>query len=147
MIQIDQALQTRYMAQITGLDVVHENGVYQVWGTTAYGNPVVGTYVPTAGRAYATIIVLQNDITPATLKHSNDTDGIFRVLLAYPVNTGAVAAKLKADAIFAAFPIGQRLTYGGVTLTIMSNHRQPGVPESGWYRLALTIGYRATIER
>ncbi len=147
MIQIDQGLITRFMAEITGLDVVHENGIYQVWGSSSYGNPIVGTYVPTAGRPYCEIIVLQNDVTPATLRHSNDTDGVFRVLLNYPVNTGAVAAKLKADQIFEAFPIGQRLTYGGVTLTIMSNHRQPGVPESGWYRLALTIGYRATIQR
>jgi len=147
MIEIDQALITRFMATVTGIDVVHENGVYQVWGTTSYGNAIVGVYVPTAGRPYAEIIVLQNDITPGTLKDSNDTDGILRVLLAYPANTGAVAAKQKADQIATSFQIGQRLSYGGVKLTIMSNNRHPGVPEDGWYRMALTAGYRATVSR
>lgn len=131
MIEIDQALLTAFIGGGFGLPVAHENL----------------SYSPAPGTAYAEVLVLQNDITALTLKHSNETDGVFRVLLNYPADTGAVAAKTKADEIFEVFKIGERLTYGGVTLTIRSNQRQPGVNEDGWYKLVLTMPYRALVPR
>jgi hypothetical protein len=130
-IKIDQALITQFIAGSFGIGVAHENLPFQ----------------PVGQAPYAEINVLQNDATPGTLNDTNDTDGVFRVILRYPFNTGAVAAKQKASEIFAAFKVGQRLTYEGVRLTILGNQRQPGVAEDGWYVLVLTMPYRAAIER
>lgn len=131
MLQIDQALISSFIAGSFGLPIVHENI----------------DYAPTAGTAYAELIVLQNDVTPATLADTNDTDGVFRVILRYPVGGGAVAAKTKADQIFSVFAIGQRLAYEGTTLTVLRNSRQPGVAEEGWFSLVLDMPYRANIVR
>lgn len=130
MLKIDQALVQRFTSGGFGLPIAHENA----------------PYTPT-GQPYAELLVLQNDRTPFSLADSDETDGVFRVILRYPVNGGAVAIKTKADEIFAAFKIGQRLTYSGQTLTIVSQQRQPGVPEEGWFKLLLTMAYRANIER
>lgn len=130
MLKIDQALVERFTGGGFGLPIAHENA----------------PYTPT-GAPYAELLVLQNDRTPYSLADSDETDGVFRVILRYPVNGGAVAIKTKADEIFAAFKIGQRLTYSGQTLTILSQQRQPGVPEDGWFKLVLTMAYKANIAR
>lgn len=130
-VEIDQALVKTFIDNITGLEIAHEND----------------DFTPTAGTAYAELRVLQNDTTPLNLKDTNETDGVFRVLLNYPSNGGAIAAKSKADTIFSTFKIGASLTYSGVTLTIVSNQRQPGLVEEGWYRIILTMNYRAFIAR
>jgi hypothetical protein len=130
-LQIDQALVSAFIAANFGLPIAHENIAY----------------TPTAQTAYAELLVLQNDKTPATLNDSDDTDGVFRVILRYPANTGAIAAKTKADQIFTVFAIGKRLTYAGTTLTIVRNSRQPGLAEDGWYKLVLDMPYRANIKR
>lgn len=130
-IEIDQALIQTFVNGAFGLPIAHENQ----------------QYTPTAGTAYVEIRVLQNDATPFTLKDSDETDGVFRVRLFYPADTGAVNAKSKADEIFATYKIGTRLTYNNVSLTVMSNQRQPGLAEDGWYQLVLTINYRAYVAR
>lgn len=130
-IKIDQALINHFIGEGFLLPIAHENQPYE----------------PSADTAYAELSVLQNDTTPYSLKDSNQTDGVFRVILRYPVDGGAVAIKQKADEIFAAFGIGRQLTYSGQALTITSQQRQPGFPESGWYKLVLTISYRASIAR
>lgn len=130
-VKIDQALVSAFISGNFGLGIAHENT----------------EFVPTAQSPYAELRVLQNDVTAGTLNDTNDTDGVFRVILRYPVYTGAIAPKLKADQIFAVFGIGTRLSYEGVTLTILNNQRQPGVAEDGWYVLVLTMAYRAAIER
>lgn len=131
MLKIDQALISAFIDGGFGLPIAHENI----------------DYAPTAGTAYVELLVLQNDVTPATLADSNDTDGVFRVILRYPIGGGAVAAKTKADQVFTVFAIGQRLSYDGVTLTILRNSRQPGVAEEGWFSLVLDMPYRANIVR
>lgn len=131
MIEVDQALIQTFIDNSFGLPIAHENQ----------------QYTPTAGTAYVELRVLQNDITPFTLKDSDETDGVFRIRLFYPADTGAVTAKQKADAIFSVYKIGATLTYNNVNLTVMSNQRQPGLAEDGWYQLVLTINYRAYLAR
>lgn len=130
-INIDKGLISAWIYGEFDIDVAHENMPYK----------------PTGQTPYAEVIVLQNDITPATLNDSNDTDGVFRVILRYPVNTGAIAPKVKADQIFSVFRIGTRIVYDGVMLTIMANQRGPGLAENGWYKLVLDMPYRANIKR
>lgn len=131
MLRVDQALLTAFTEANFGLPIAFENDHYD----------------PVPGTPYAEVRVRQNDVTPANLKHSNATDGVFRVILRYPANTGAVAAKAKADEIFAVFKIGQSFSYDGLTLTVTKNQRAPGVAEDGVYKIVLTIPYRAFTHR
>lgn len=131
MLKIDQALISAFITGEFCLGIAHENL----------------DYTPQHGKAYAELLVLQNDVTPATLADSNDTDGVFRVILRYPVNSGAVSVKTKADEIFSVFKIGQRLTYDNVDLVILGNRRQPGLGENGWYKVILDMPYRANLTR
>jgi hypothetical protein len=129
-LEIDQALVTAFLAGSFGIGVAHENRDYKP-----------------ENDPYAEIIVLQNDTTPFSLAHSDETDGVFRVILRYPAGSGAITPKTKAEEIRQHFKIGTRLTYGGASLTIKGHQRQPGVQEQGWYKLIINLPYRATLTR
>jgi hypothetical protein len=131
MLKIDQALISAFIDGNFGLSVAHENLPYNA----------------TDGAAYAELLVLQNDVTPLNLNDSNETDGVFRVILRYPANSGAIAVKQKADEIFGVFKVGARLRFDGVTVTITNNKRQPGIAEDGWYKIVLTMAYKAILNR
>jgi len=130
-VQIDQSLIKHFIDSAFGLPIAYENSEYD--------------QIP--GQPYAELIVLQNDTTMLNLKHTNETDGLFRIILRYPTDKGAIVAKTMAQNIFDAFVLGSRLTYGITTLTIVNHSRQQGVPEDGWYKLVLSIGYKALIRR
>lgn len=130
--KIDQAFTQAFITAAFGLAIVHENMNYK----------------PDEGTAYAELRLIPNDITPLTLADTNETDGLFRVWLRYPQGTGAVAAKTMADTIFATFPIGGKVTYGGQSATITRHNRMAGtLTDENWYELTLSIGYWAAITR
>lgn len=130
-IKIDQAFVQTFIDADLALEMAHENL----------------TYEPTAGTAYAELINLPNDITPLTLNDVNQTDGVFRILLNYPANEGAITPKTKADEILSAYKVGSQVCYDGQCATVTRQYRQPGTAENGWYRIVITIGYRAYIAR
>ena len=130
-VKIDQAFVSTFINADLGLPIAHENLPYE----------------PEPESAFVQIRTLDNDITGWGLSETNVTDGIFRALLFYPANSGAIAAKTKADEIFSAFPIGSQISYGGLNVTIRTHNRQPGVSESGWYKIIVDIGYWAALER
>ena len=129
MIEIDQAFTSAFIDADFGLPIAHENMDYD------------------PGEAYAEITVLQNDATALDLSRTAETDGVFQVILRYPSGSGAYAIKAKAGEIFSVFKIGKDFEYDGVTARITRNQRFPGVQEEGWYKIILTIGYRAFISR
>lgn len=129
MISIDQALISEFIVGSFGLPVAYEN------------EPLLPS------GPHAELLVLQNDVTPLTLNTTDATDGVFRIILRYPVNTGAVEIKQKADEIFHHFRIGKGCLYGGIITKITSQQRQPGIAEEGWYKIVLTLGYRAFLPR
>lgn len=133
-VKIDQAFTQAFIDGSFGLPIAHEAAPYK----------------PSNGTAYAEIFILPNDITPYSIGSTDETDGIFRVILRYPngaEDENGISAKTKADEIFAAFPIGSRVTYSGVSATVTSLSRQRGVPENGWYSLVLSISYRSFLAR
>jgi hypothetical protein len=130
-VKLDQAFVQHFIDGDFGLPIAHENIAYQ----------------PVNGTAYAELRMLQNDITMLDLAHTNITDGVFRIVLRYPTGTSSIAAKTKADNIFAHFGLGSQVEFDGQAATIESHQRQPGVAESGWYVLVLTLGYRAKLQR
>lgn len=130
-VKIDQALISHFVNGDFGIDAAYENLAF----------------TPRQGEPYAEISVLQNDITPVDLHYNNETDGILRVVLRYPTNIGAIAAKEMADQIFAHFAIGEQLSFDGQDLLITSHHRMNGASEQWLYKIVLTIGYQAYILR
>lgn len=111
---------------------------------TAYENK---HYKPTQDAAYAEIFMLPNDSEALSLADSDETSGIFRVILRYPVGKGAFAAKNKAQEIINAFPIGTGVPYSGQSAIITKTSRQKGVNEDGWYKIVVSIQYFAIITR
>ena len=129
--KIDQAFVKAFKDAAFGLPIAYEND----------------SYSPTSGTAYAELLMMPNDVTPLALKGTDQTDGVFRVVLRYPANSGAVAIKQMADTIASVFKIGARVCYSGTCATVVGQQRQPGVAEAGWFKIVLTIRYRATLRR
>lgn len=128
---IDQAFVQTFIDGAFGLPIAHENINYE----------------PVAGTEFVSLRLLPNDVTPLSYKHSDETDGIFRIILNWPQGEGAIQAKNKADQILAAFKIGTKLEYSGQKVTVTTAYRELGETIDGWYRIILTIGYYAVVTR
>ena len=128
---IDQAFVNEFIAQGFGLDIAHENTDYE----------------PTAGTEFVSIRLLPNDVTPLSYTNSDETDGIFRIILNWPQGEGAIQAKNKADEIISAFKIGTKLSYSSQKVTVTTAYREIGEAIDGWYRIIVSIGYYAVVSR
>lgn len=131
MIKVDQALISAFIDSNFGYPIAHENQHFE----------------PQPGQPYFEIYVLPNDLTPLTISDTDETDGVFRVVMRFPENSGAAFAKSEADYIFSKFPIGKKIEYEGQQVLVTRHNRQRGINEGGWYVLVLSIGYRAFIRR
>lgn len=121
-----------------------QNGSFFDADQIAYENQ---QFNPTAQTAYAELQMIPNDVSSYDLSQNNLTDGVFRIVLNYPYDSGAIAAKQKADAIFSSFSIGSKVNYDGQYAIVITQNRQLGVANEGWYRLVLSIGYQAKLSR
>jgi len=129
-LKVDQGLTNLFITSSFGLPIAHENAKY---------TPVLGT-------AYAEIYTIPNDQT-ALSTDTDQTDGIFRIILRYPLQSGAIAAKTMADTIFAAFKVNSYFYYNNQKIEITGFSRDTGYHETGWYKLVLSIRYNAFIRR
>jgi hypothetical protein len=111
---------------------------------TAYENK---NYKPTLQTPYAEVYNLPNPLDPLSLNDSDETSGIFRIILRYPVNESAIIAKTKAQEIIDAYKIGTIVSYLGQSAIIRKTMRQNGAPEDGWYKTVLSLEYFAIIMR
>lgn len=130
-IKIDQAFVQSFIDGAFGLPVDYENM----------------PYTPVSGTAFAELRNIPNPIDSLTLADMNETSGLFRVILRYPVDSGAITAKAKAEEIMAHYPIGSSVAYSGQSATIRSVDRQAGVVEDAWYTLVVSIRYISFITR
>jgi len=124
-IKIDQAFVQDFIDAAYGLPIVHENLDYS----------------PVAQTAYAELIMIQNATIAQSIADLNEDTGIFRIILRYPLNTGAFTIKTKAEAILTTFKISTTHTYGGLISRVTRVNREPGVPEEGWFKMVLTVSY------
>lgn len=129
--KIDQAFVSDFIAQAFGLPIAHENA----------------EYTPTAGTPYVELRVFHNETLPADLSTTNDTTGVFQFTLRYGEGNGAIPAKLQRDTIFAAYPIGRRLTYSGETVTIKGHEPFDATPEQGWFKVVGRISFHGDAPR
>ena len=130
-LKIDQAFVQSFVDGAFGLPVDYENM----------------PYTPVSGTAFAELIHIPNPIDSLTLADMNETSGLFRIILRYPTDGGAIAAKTKAEEIMAHYPIGSSVAYSGQSATIRSVDRQAGVVEDAWYTLVVSIRYISFITR
>ena len=70
--KIDQAFINTYIDADLGLDIAHENTSFK----------------PTAGTEYVELINIPNDTTPLSLNDSDQSDGLFRIILYWPADVG-----------------------------------------------------------
>lgn len=105
-------------------------------------------YSPTFGTAYAELVINPNDIRGFSIGNQTDiTDGIFKVILRYPADKGDYTAKAKADEILDYYTIGKKLSLNSENLWIQRKSRTPGVVEDGWYKIIVSLWYRAFLGR
>ena len=104
-------------------------------------------YTPVSGTAYAELIHLPNAIDSLSLSDTNETSGIFRVILRYPIDGGAITPKAKAEEIMAHYPIGSSVAYSGQSATIRSVSRQAASVIDAWYTIVVSIRYISFITR
>lgn len=140
-VRIDQAFVQAFIGGNLGLRIAHENMPFDPEESD------IPVHVSGYDAAYAELLNLPNDITPFSLADSDETDGLFRVILRYPSGSGAIAAKKMADRVMSLFPIGSQVCYEGQCATVTGRRREPGTPEAGWYKVLVTIFYRAFIRR
>lgn len=130
-IKVDDAFTQAFIDGAFGLPIAHENL----------------PYTPTAQTAYAEIFLIPGPKYPLSVSDTDATSGLFRVILRYPPDTGAVTAKQKAEAIIAAFPVNSTVTSSGQSVRVTSVSRDRGYPEDGWFKTVVTITYQAFITR
>ena len=104
-------------------------------------------YTPVSGTAYAELVSLPNPIDSLSLSDMNETSGIFRVILRYPIDGGAITPKAKAEEIMAHYPIGSSVAYSGQSATIRSVSRQAASVIDAWYTIVVSIRYLSFITR
>lgn len=104
-------------------------------------------YEPTPGTPYVSVRSFPNAESAGDLASTNETTGLFQFTLNYPEGSGAITAKQVREDIFAAYPIGRRLTYSGQRLTITGRDPFRAYPDDGWFKVIGRISYRATTAR
>ena len=126
MIEAQQAFVSDFITQAFGLPIAHENVTYE----PTQGTPWVRVQ-SFPGAAFA------GDVNADT----TEQPGFFQFSLFYPEGEGAMPAKLKAQAIFDAYPIGRRLTYGGKRVRVTSYQQFDTAPQGGWFQVVGRIFY------
>ena len=126
MLTIDQAFVNDFITQAFGLPIAHENA----------------NYTPTKGTAHVILRMFQNADEAGDLAvDTTETTGLFQFSLRYPPGEGAIAAKTQRNTIFAAYPIGRRITYGGNTVRVTGRSPFDNAPVEGWYQVVGRIFY------
>jgi len=131
LIAVDQALVSSFIAGSFGLPIAHENL----------------EYTPTTGTAYAEITVFDSSKVPELINNWDRQVGIFQVVLRYPTNGGAIAAKTKAAEILDHFKLYSIHEYSDQKVRITEHKRGPGYPEAGWYKIVLRMSFLAFTPR
>lgn len=146
MIKIDQSFISTILNGGLAIDIVHENGSYSTWSGTAY-SAAKGVYTPQSNREYAEIKVFPAGNSSFDLNDTNEDVGLFQVIVKYPNDVGSIIIKQKAEAVLALFKAGSTIAYSGQIVNIVSNNRDGGRTEGGFYQIVVRINYRAFVPK
>lgn len=117
----------------------YRSGAFFTDALTAYPNAAFTKPAPAV--AWASVFVIPAATAALSIRDSDEMAGVFQIDLNYPLNGGAGAVQAKADAIRAHFKRGTVLTgveVGSVSIANLG-------PVDGWYRVAVSIAYRAFV--
>ena len=106
-------------------------------------------YDPVIGTAYAELIVLTNEKTAYSVKHTDQSNGIFRIILRYPIGESKDTIKAKADEIFNAYKLHSIIVdqENNNYVEIIKQNCQEGVRETAWHKLVLDLYYQTFTRR
>ena len=106
-------------------------------------------YDPVIGTAYAELIVLTNEKTAYSVKHTDQSNGIFRIILRYPIGESKDTIKTKADEIFSVYKLHSIVTdtENNNYAEIVKQNCQEGVRETAWHKLVLDLYYQTFTRR
>lgn len=146
-IKIDQALESTMLTGSLEIDIVHEGGSFSVWDGSAYTTQKKGVYSPSTQREYLEIKTFPAGTDSHDLNTTDDSVGLYQCIVRYPTDQGAIAAKTKAELILALFKAGTNITYSGQVVNIVSNDRDGGREEGGFYQIVTRANYRAFVPK
>lgn len=106
-------------------------------------------FTPPTGKPWARITNLTAQPDQATLGDGGQDlhVGILQVDLFYPQGKGRAAALAMADRIRAHFKGGDGWRYDGQAVRVTSCGRGTGINEGGWYRISVSINWKAHVTR
>lgn len=126
MLEAQQAFVSDFIAQAFGLPIAHENA----------------DYTPTAGTAWVRLRTFPGRVVPGSLgATANETAGFWQFTLHYAEGDGAITAKAKAQAIFDAYPLSRRVSYGGESFRVTALQQFDASPQGGWFQVVGRIFY------
>ncbi len=104
---------------------------------------------PTDGSRWGAAFVFHNQPSPVTLGDDGEDghDGFLQIDLNHKALSGDGASNILADQVAAYFKAGRPLVNGGVTATVVSCGRSRGREVDGWYRVSMTVTWRARVPR
>lgn len=117
----------------------YRSGAFFTDALTAYPNAAFTKPAPSV--AWASVFVIPATTAPLSIRDSDEMAGVFQIDLNYPLNGGAGAVQAKADAIRAHFKRGTVLTgveIGAVSIANLG-------PVDGWFRIVVSVSYRAFV--
>lgn len=117
----------------------YRSGAFFTDALTAYPNATFTKPAPSV--AWASVFVIPATTAPLSIRDSDEMAGVFQIDLNYQINSGAGGAQAKADAIRAHFKRGTVLS--GVELGAVSVANLG--PVDGWYRVSVSVFYRAFV--
>lgn len=100
------------------------------------------------GVPYVHIFVIPNDVTPFDVADTDETDGVFRIILRYPTDKFTLDdVEQKTDEIEDYYTIGRKFEHNGQTVQVRKRNTPPGVVENGWHKMIVDIIYNAYMDR
>lgn len=148
-LKVDQAFVTAMLGGQFAIDIVHDNGSYSTWSGSQYvhSDPDSGVYQPNANREFCEIHNFPAGKVPFTLSSHDEFVGLFQAILKYPADIGAITIKQKAEDVLTLLKVGASFNYSGQEVQIMSNNRDGGRNEGGFYQIVVRANYRAFTPR
>ena len=127
------------------LTSAYRAGAFFTNAQTAFPNSFFSK--PGPNGAWASLFNLPATAATDAINGRDEYAGIFQIDLNYPLDSGAGGAQEKADAIRAVFRRGAAFVSGGQRVEIVSTSIAQGVPVEGWYRVPVSVSYRAFVVR
>lgn len=129
MLTVHQAYTSAFIAADFGLPIAHDGQDFK------------------PGGAFIAIRTTAGETAQYSLADTNVTTGVFQFDIRYPAGRGAIDALAMRDTVFAEFPLGGTLSYGGQTVETTGFQSVSNRTDGGWYLAIGRILWRAYAPR